>query len=73
MRLQDVRCIGADCEHESVLRHGGYGHVDMELAGVMVETEFIYDSKLDVRLPMVGTVAMKGRKTGKYVGSCPAS
>jgi hypothetical protein len=51
----------------------GMGIVDMELAGVMGETEFIYDSKLDVRLPMVGTVAMKGRKTGKYVGSCPAS
>ena len=51
----------------------GMGIVDMELAGVMGENEFIYDSKLDVRLPMVGTVAMKGRKTGKYVGSCPAS
>ncbi len=51
----------------------GMGTVEMALAGVMGETEFIYDSKLDVRLPMVGTVAMKGRKTGKYVGSCPAS
>jgi len=51
----------------------GMGTVDMALAGVMGETEFIYDSKVDVRLPMVGTVAMKGKTTGKYVGACPAS
>jgi hypothetical protein len=51
----------------------GMGTVDMELAGVMGETEFIYDSKVDVRLPMVGTVAMKGKTRGKYLGACPAS
>lgn len=51
----------------------GMGSVDMELAGVMGETEFNYDSKVDVRLPMVGKVAMQGKATGKYVGACPAS
>lgn len=51
----------------------GMGSVDMELAGVMGETEFNYDSKVDVRLPMVGKVAMRGKATGKYVGACPAS
>jgi len=51
----------------------GMGTVDMALAGVMGATEFTYDSKVDVRLPMVGTVAMKGKTTGKYVGACPAS
>ena len=51
----------------------GMGSVDMELAGVMGETEFNYDSRVDVRLPMVGKVAMRGKATGKYVGACPAS
>ena len=51
----------------------GMGSVDMELAGVMGETEFNYDSKVDVRLPMIGKVAMRGKATGKYVGACPAS
>ncbi|MCO4092290.1 MAG: DUF3617 family protein [Sphingorhabdus sp.] len=49
------------------------GSVDMELAGVMGETEFNYDSTLDVRLPMVGKVAMQGTARGKYMGACPAS
>lgn len=49
------------------------GIVDMELAGVMGETEFNYDSKIDVRLPIVGKVAMQGKAMGKYLGACPAS
>ena len=49
------------------------GSVDMELAGVMGETEFNYDSTLDVRLPMVGKVAMQGTVRGKYIAACPAS
>ena len=48
------------------------GIVDMELAGVMGETEFNYDSKIDVRLPIVGKVAMQGKAMGKYLGACPA-
>lgn len=51
----------------------GMGSVDMELAGVMGETEFNYESKVDVRLPMIGKVKMTGNATGKYVGACPAS
>lgn len=49
------------------------GSVDMELAGVMGETEFNYDSTVNVRLPMVGKVAMQGNARGKYIGACPAS
>lgn len=49
------------------------GSVDMELAGVMGETEFTYDSKVDVRLPMIGKVGMQGKATGKYIGACPGS
>ncbi|OYU36706.1 DUF3617 domain-containing protein [Novosphingobium sp. PASSN1] len=51
----------------------GMGSVDMELAGVMGETEFNYDSKVDVRLPMIGKVKMQGKATGKYAGACPAA
>jgi hypothetical protein len=49
------------------------GGVDMELAGVMGDTEFSYDSTVNVRLPMVGKVAMQGTARGKYIGACPAS
>lgn len=51
----------------------GMGSVDMELAGVMGETEFSYESKVDVRLPMIGKVKMTGNATGKYVGACSAT
>jgi hypothetical protein len=51
----------------------GMGSVDMELSGVMGETEFNYDSAVDVRLPMVGKVRMTGNAVGKRVGSCPAT
>jgi hypothetical protein len=51
----------------------GMGSVDMELAGVMGETAFNYDSKFDVRLPMIGKVKMQGKATGEYVGACPVA
>jgi hypothetical protein len=51
----------------------GMGSVDMELAGVMGEAEFNYDSQVNVRLPMIGKVGMQGKATGKYIGACPAS
>ena len=51
----------------------GMGSVDMELAGVMGETAFNYDSKFDVRLPMIGKVKMQGKATGTYTGACPAA
>jgi hypothetical protein len=49
------------------------GSIDMELVGVMGDTEFRYDSTVNVRLPMVGKVAMQGTARGKYIGACPAS
>jgi hypothetical protein len=51
----------------------GMGSVDMELAGVMGEAEFNYESEVDVRLPMIGKVKMKGNALGKHVGECPAA
>lgn len=48
----------------------GMGTVDMELKGVMGETEFNYDSIVDVRLPMIGKVKMTGNAIGKYNGAC---
>ena len=38
----------------------------------MGETEFNYESEVDVRLPMIGKVKMKGNAIGKHVGECPA-
>jgi Protein of unknown function (DUF3617) len=51
----------------------GMGSVDMELKGVMGETEFNYESAVDVRLPMIGKVKMKGNALGKHIGECPAA
>lgn len=50
----------------------GMGSVDMQLAGVMGESEFNYDTEVAIRLPMVGKVQMKGNATGKHTGDCPA-
>jgi hypothetical protein len=50
----------------------GMGSVDMDLAGVMGETEFNYDSEVAIRLPMIGRVKMTGNAIGKYAGPCPA-
>ena len=49
----------------------GMGSVDMELAGVMGETEFNYESEVAVRLPIIGKVKMTGNAIGKHVGACP--
>jgi hypothetical protein len=51
----------------------GMGSVDMALAGVMGETEFNYESEVDIRLPMIGKVKMKGNALGKHIGACPAA
>ena len=50
----------------------GMGSVDMELAGVMGENEFNYESEVAIRLPMIGKVKMTGNAIGKHVGACPA-
>ena len=50
----------------------GMGSAEMNLSGVMGTTQFKYDSKVDVRLPMIGKVKLTGNATGKYVGACPA-
>jgi hypothetical protein len=39
----------------------------------MGETEFNYESAVDVRLPMIGKVKMKGNALGKHIGECPAA
>jgi hypothetical protein len=49
----------------------GMGSIDMDLSGVMGETEFNYDSAVAVRLPMIGKVKMTGNAVGKHVGDCP--
>lgn len=50
----------------------GLGSVDMDLSGVMGETEFNYESEVAIRLPMIGKVKMKGIAAGKHAGACPA-
>lgn len=49
----------------------GMGSVDMDLSGVMGETEFNYETEVALRLPMVGKVNMTGNAVGKHIGVCP--
>ncbi len=51
----------------------GMGTVEIDLAGVMGETAFNYESEVAIRLPMVGKVKMKGNAIGKHAGKCTAA
>jgi hypothetical protein len=51
----------------------GMGSIDMDLSGVMGDSQFNYDSAVAVRLPIVGKVKMTGNAVGKHVGACPAA
>jgi Protein of unknown function (DUF3617) len=50
----------------------GMGSVEMDLSGVMGETEFNYETEVAIRLPMIGKVKMRGNAIGKHSGECPA-
>ncbi len=48
----------------------GMGSVDMDLAGTMSDVTLDFDTKMAIRLPMVGKVKLKGRALGKHAGAC---
>ncbi len=48
----------------------GMGNVDIDLTGAMDESKFDFDSNVAMRLPMVGSVKLKGTAVGRYKGAC---
>lgn len=48
----------------------GAGAASVELKGRMGGKAFNFDSKAKVRLPVLGAITLKGKATGRYVGSC---
>jgi hypothetical protein len=52
---------------------GSMGKADMELSGTVGPDAFTFDTKVIVKLPMVGksqAITMTGTMTGKYEGEC---
>jgi hypothetical protein len=49
---------------------GDIGKANMELDGTVGDTDFNFDTNLDVRVPMAGKIMLKGTMTGKHEGAC---
>ncbi len=49
---------------------GNIGKAQMKLDGTVGDTDFSFDTDLDVRVPMAGKIALKGTLTGKHEGAC---
>ncbi|NJM50014.1 MAG: DUF3617 domain-containing protein [Sphingomonadales bacterium] len=47
--------------------------LDMDMRGLVYETEYNLDIKPELRLPMVGKVILNGKIKGRYLGPCDAS
>jgi hypothetical protein len=49
---------------------GGMGKVAMDLDGTVGDTQFDYDTKFTVSVPIAGNIKLAGKMTGKYEGKC---
>jgi hypothetical protein len=49
---------------------GDIGKAKMDLDGTVGDTDFNFDTNLDLRVPMAGKIALKGTMTGKHEGAC---
>jgi hypothetical protein len=49
---------------------GGMGKVDMDLDGTVGDTQFDYDTKFAVSVPLAGKIKLSGTMTGKHEGKC---
>jgi hypothetical protein len=46
------------------------GKADIELLGTVGDTDFLFDTKLDIHVPIAGKISLKGTMTGKHEGKC---
>jgi hypothetical protein len=51
---------------------GGMGKADMVLDGTVGETEFEFDTKLTMDVPLAGKIEISGTTIGKHQGKCPS-
>lgn len=49
---------------------GSMGKAEMELDGTVGDTQFDFDSKLILSVPIVGKISLKGKLTGTHDGKC---
>jgi hypothetical protein len=49
---------------------GGMGKVEMDLDGTVGDTQFAYDTKFTVSVPIAGKIKMAGSLTGQHEGAC---
>jgi Protein of unknown function (DUF3617) len=49
---------------------GGMGKADMDLEGTVGDTQFDYDTKLVVSVPLAGKIKLSGKMTGTHEGKC---
>lgn len=48
----------------------GMGKVEMDLDGTVGDTQFEYDTKFNVSVPIAGKIKLAGKMTGTYEGVC---
>jgi hypothetical protein len=46
------------------------GKAEMELSGTLDDSDFVFDTELDVHVPIAGKISLKGTMTGKHEGKC---
>lgn len=51
-------------------RQGDMGKAEMELDGIVGDTQIDFDTKLVVTAPLVGKIKLKGKMTGVHDGPC---
>jgi hypothetical protein len=67
---QSFDIAGNRAKMKLVCGMGKIGKASMELDGTVGDTDFNFDTNLDLRVPMAGKIALKGTMTGKHEGPC---
>lgn len=49
---------------------GDLGKANMDLNGTLGDTDFQFDTDLEVQVPMAGKIRLKGTMSGKHEGEC---
>jgi Protein of unknown function (DUF3617) len=61
---------GSRASMQVVCGMGTLGKADMELDGTVGDTQFDFDTKLTVSVPLAGKIKLAGTLTGKHDGAC---
>lgn len=61
---------GNRAQMQVVCGMGSLGKAEMELDGTIGDTQFDFDTKLLVSIPLAGKIKISGKMTGKHDGKC---